>query len=1087
MLSPTAAQLAAPAPLPMLGAAPRGHGLWYPAFYSIQLLSNVSARGGSPGADEVMRFTSIGSLALTVGLIGVSWNGCTRDEAGERATDRARLVAAMGERRALAARITGGFPHAPCRGTQRVVCTPDPELGPLSPSDRLRTLVEIERSSTPLETALAGLLTSPGDPRWVDRAVRELEAAGAHGSKAEVLSDLAAAYLVRSEVRDDPRDLLRAATAALSAVAAGPVLPEARFNLALVLERLAVPGEERSAWRAYLETEARPGWRSEGEERLRRVAEAVAPVSDAACREVRDRALDRLIPAWAEHLRAGRTTAAAAALAKAREAGERLAPTPGDGGAGDPLVRQVVEEIAAAPLARRERLVGAWLAIGRGAELYAAGDYGGADRDLARAELELGESPAAGWVRLGRARCAYQQGRYQEALQFLEGLAGVRGGRFPSLAGQAWWIRGTISVLEDRPADAYAAYRRSVSAFDRAGDRGSQLSVELRWIAALATQGAHDEAWRRRFRLLREAPAILSTKELRVVYIEAGHAALLAGYPAVALVFLGEAVRHLGPAGDPTDETALRRWRAEALRRLGRPREAEQELARARALLPEIPDPEHRSVVRSEVEVLEGRLLESSHPRDAVAPLSEAIDRFVRTGLLNPLPRAYLGRARAYRRLGRNDAAASDLRAAVDLIESRRAHAGSAADRAMFLADVREVYEEAVDLAARTGDVEHAFRLAEALHARVLDDALGRGADAEESAVGPVPETVPSAEIQDQISLGESLWAFLALPDRLLRWRLDRESLELDTVPVSATELERHVGRLRAAARTGDPAALEEASRVLSAWVLGSSTPLPGRLLVVPDGPLHDLPLDLLVDPSTGSPLVESSVVALEPSGSVFARIAARDRRRPSLNASSALVVADPAFPRDRFPGLPRLPGARSEGVAVRELYPNSTVLAGAAASASAFLEALGRHPVAHVAAHAVPSSGDPRLSYLVLSEGPLYAREIAERRLGDARVIVLSTCGSGREGERLGEGLAGLSQAFLVAGASSVVGTLWPIEDRAVVPLATAFHRNLVAGADPASALRKAKLEALRAGDPPSVWAAFELIGASAPGGGNS
>jgi CHAT domain-containing protein len=198
--------------------------------------------------------------------------------------------------------------------------------------------------------------------------------------------------------------------------------------------------------------------------------------------------------------------------------------------------------------------------------------------------------------------------------------------------------------------------------------------------------------------------------------------------------------------------------------------------------------------------------------------------------------------------------------------------------------------------------------------------------------------------------------------------------------------------------------------------------------------------------------------------------------------ADSVLVVADPSFPPRQFPGLSRLPAARAEGFALAGLYPRSAVLSAEAASTGVVLAALGRHPVVHVAAHAVPSPGDPRLSYLVLSDGPLYARQVAERRLEEARVVVLAACSTGRRSESAGEGLAGLSQAFLEAGAAAVVGTLWSVDDRASALLTATFHQNLLADADPATALRSAKLERLRAGDPPAVWAAFELIGATVP-----
>jgi CHAT domain-containing protein len=85
-------------------------------------------------------------------------------------------------------------------------------------------------------------------------------------------------------------------------------------------------------------------------------------------------------------------------------------------------------------------------------------------------------------------------------------------------------------------------------------------------------------------------------------------------------------------------------------------------------------------------------------------------------------------------------------------------------------------------------------------------------------------------------------------------------------------------------------------------------------------------------------------------------------------------------------------------------------------------------------------------------------------------------------EGE---EGIDGLAEAFLLAGAKSVVGALWDVEDSATESLMKAFYSHLARGQDKASALRQAKLDYLQrsANSSPVYWAPFTLIGdGSAP-----
>jgi CHAT domain-containing protein len=98
-----------------------------------------------------------------------------------------------------------------------------------------------------------------------------------------------------------------------------------------------------------------------------------------------------------------------------------------------------------------------------------------------------------------------------------------------------------------------------------------------------------------------------------------------------------------------------------------------------------------------------------------------------------------------------------------------------------------------------------------------------------------------------------------------------------------------------------------------------------------------------------------------------------------------------------------------------------------------------------------------------------------------DADVVVLSACETALGREIRGEGLVGLTQGFLYAGARGLVASLWQVPDRATAELMTRFYTHLLQdGLRPAAALRAAQneLAATRRWSDPYFWGAFVLVG---------
>jgi CHAT domain-containing protein len=217
--------------------------------------------------------------------------------------------------------------------------------------------------------------------------------------------------------------------------------------------------------------------------------------------------------------------------------------------------------------------------------------------------------------------------------------------------------------------------------------------------------------------------------------------------------------------------------------------------------------------------------------------------------------------------------------------------------------------------------------------------------------------------------------------------------------------------------------------------------------------------------------------VASEPSAALLAVHArrARDARPPV----SLLAITDPAADsRDA------LPGAAREGRSIASLYPRAEIVSRASATKAAFMLAAPEADVVHFAGHATASPAYPLLAHLefagesaVGGSPSLEATEIAGMRLDRTRLIVLAACTTAGGQVRRGEGVLSLARPFLIAGAPSVVATLWDIDDAAAALFLGHFHQRYVTGGNAARALRESQTWALHVMGP-STWAAFVSIG---------
>src|SRR5206468_1388593 len=137
---------------------------------------------------------------------------------------------------------------------------------------------------------------------------------------------------------------------------------------------------------------------------------------------------------------------------------------------------------------------------------------------------------------------------------------------------------------------------------------------------------------------------------------------------------------------------------------------------------------------------------------------------------------------------------------------------------------------------------------------------------------------------------------------------------------------------------------------------------------------------------------------------------------------------------------------------------------------------------IIHIATHGDSRLDEPNFSYVRLADGQFNAIDAFSLKLHECELVTLSGCETGLALSGGGDEQLGLGRAFLAAGASSLVMSLWPVEDSATSELMQAFYERLLAGDSKVQALREAQCRLLHESSPahthPYFWAAFHLVG---------
>ncbi len=444
--------------------------------------------------------------------------------------------------------------------------------------------------------------------------------------------------------------------------------------------------------------------------------------------------------------------------------------------------------------------------------------------------------------------------------------------------------------------------------------------------------------------------------------------------------------------------------------------------------------------------------------------------------------------AKVYAGEGLSGRAEKEYERSIATIETAWSSVNAEEFRLTFLSSGIEFYDDYIDFLVRQKRPGDALQVAELSRARTLAEGLSSDTKASSRTKPAVPPQQLAKRLRATLLLywlgEERSYLWVIAPTKTIYFTLPPAS-EIDALVKAYTQA---IVDSKDVLVTGDRSTGEKLYATLIAPAQ-RLIPANSRVILLPDGTLYGLNFETLIAPDP-RPHYWIEDVTLT-TGSSLALLTS-SANRPVAKERNLLLVGSPKEANPEFPPLLQAPNEMKK-VEQHFPEPRRVVLEGEHATPNAYLSSNPeRFSYVHFATHGTASRTRPLESAVVLSKEPggdtykLYARDIVTRHLR-AELVTISACyGSGKRAYS-GEGLVGLSWAFVRAGAHRVIGALWEVSDVPATPeLMDVLYRELGTGKDPAAALRSAKLSLLRSTNPntvfrkPFYWAPFQLYAGS-------
>jgi CHAT domain-containing protein/Flp pilus assembly protein TadD len=444
--------------------------------------------------------------------------------------------------------------------------------------------------------------------------------------------------------------------------------------------------------------------------------------------------------------------------------------------------------------------------------------------------------------------------------------------------------------------------------------------------------------------------------------------------------------------------------------------------------------------------------------------------------------------ARIYEDENRPDFADREYRAALATFEAARDTVRHEDSQLSFLTNAWHIYDDFVHFLVTGGKTDDALRWADYSRARTLAEGLGL---TEGNTTGPLPLNAQSIAQRAHATV---LFYWLGEKQSYL-WAITPQKTRLFTL-APGPEIEAAAERYRDG--LSGPQDVLEAADEDGRWLYRTlivpaqdMLPADAKVVVIPDGKLNNLNFETLL--VSGSRLhywiEDATIVNANKLRLLAAPYAGKLHAGKEKRVRSLLLIGNAVAPDREYP---ELPNAALEMTTIAKHFPagQQRVFQRDQATPAAYLASNPEQfSYIHFVAHGMASRLSPLDSAIVLSKDSsndetfkLHASDIIQHRLR-AELVTISACYGAGTRVYSGEGLVGLSWAFLRAGAHNVIAALWDASDVSTGQLMDKFYDELNAGKDPDAALRRAKLSLLHSDSAfrrPFYWAPFQLYAGS-------